>query len=187
MVDARSIRCCRAVAALVACLAAPAARAADPAASAPASSIPIGWAELFVDLEPGGAAVAVDSGQFCGLPCRMLLAPGEHTLVLSHPDLDPRTLTRTFDEGRSLLLGGSLVARGPDTASILLYAAGAIAILTATGLLAWDVAVNVGYGQGDWTRAYVAAGLGPVGLALAIWGAARGDAGEGELRETWIP
>jgi hypothetical protein len=117
----------------------------------------------------------------------MLLAPGEHTLVLSHPDLDPRTLTRTFDEGRSLLLSGSLVAPGPDTAGILLYAAGAIAILTATGLLAWDVAVNVGYGQGDWTRAYVAAGLGPVGLALAIWGAARGNTGPGEIRETWSP
>lgn len=163
------------------------ARAERAAPADPSSDIPPGWAELQIDLEPGGAAVAVDSGQFCGLPCRMLLAPGEHTLVLSHPDLDPRTLTRILEEGRSLRLSGSLVAQRPDAWGIALYAFGSIALLTAMGLVAWDVAVNVGYGQGDWTRAYVAAGLGPVGLALAIWGAVRGNRGEGELRETWVP
>lgn len=182
-----SAKCWSAVAALVVSLAAPAARAADPAESSPSSAVPEGYAELHVDLVPGGAALALDSGQFCGLPCRTLVVPGEHTFVLSHPDLDPRSFTRTFDEGRSLLLGGSLVGTGPDTLGIVLYALGAIAILTATGLVAWDVAINVGYGEADWTRSYVAAGLGPVGLILAIWGAVRGGDGEGEIRETWVP
>jgi hypothetical protein len=162
-------------------------RADEAAPPAPASTIPDGYAELHVDLGPGGTAVAVDSGHFCGVPCRMLLTPGEHTFELTHPDLDPRSFTRTFDAGRTLLLEGSLVGEELDTVGIVLYALGAIAILTATGLVAWDVAVNVGYGEGDWTRSYVAAGLGPVGLVLAIWGAARDDAGEGEITEAWAP
>ena len=190
MVNGDVVRCLSTIAALLALpvlLVAPAARAAEPTTPAASSTVPEGYAELHVDLGPGGVAVEVDSGQFCGVPCRMLLAPGEHTFVLSHPDLDPRTFTRTFDDGRSLLLEGSLVGEELDTVGIVLYALGALAILTATGLVAWDVAVNVGSGGSSWTRSYVAAGLGPVGLVLAIWGAARGGTGEGEILERWSP
>jgi hypothetical protein len=159
---------------------------------APTSPIPEGWAELDLRIETPGAAVAVDTAQFCGLPCRMLLAPGDHVFTLVAPGFQPRDHVRTLIAGQSLLFperpagepsegvtpiaieepeagGGS----SHDAWGIALYILGAVSILTATALVAADVAVNVGYAQGDWTKAYVAAGLAPVGIALTIWGAVR--------------
>jgi hypothetical protein len=171
-----------------------AAPAANPAGSdydpAPLSPIPPGWAELDLRVSTPGAAVAVDSGQFCGLPCRMLLAPGEHNLRLVAPELEARDLTRSLIDGSSLLLEGGLAEETSWNAwGIVLYALGAVAILTATGLVAYDVANNVGYAQGDWTNSYAAAGVAPVGLILAIWGAVRGagEAEPAELTETVSP
>jgi hypothetical protein len=163
---------------------------------APTSPIPEGWAELDLRVETPGAAVAVDTAQFCGLPCRMLLVPGEHVFTLVAPGFGPRDHMRTLLAGESLLFperptaepseGGALVVgeepsagegSSHDAWGIALYIIGAISILTATGLVAYDVAMNVGYAQGlesgDWTSSYVAAGLAPVGIALAIWGAVR--------------
>lgn len=140
----------------------------------PTSPIPPGWSELDLRLDTPGAAGVVDTTHFCGLPCRILLAPGEHAFRLVVPDLDPRDYVRTFEDGKSLLLEGGLVEESRDGWGIALYTIGAVALLTATALVAADVALNVGYAQGDWTKSYAAAGLGPIGLALAIWGAVRG-------------
>ncbi|MBI5490830.1 MAG: hypothetical protein HY905_26085 [Deltaproteobacteria bacterium] len=142
--------------------------------ASPSSPIPPGWSELDLRIDTPGAGVVVDTAQLCGLPCRMLLAPGEHAFRLMAPDLDARDYTRTFEEGSSLLLEGGLVEESRDGWGIALYVIGAAALLTATALVAADVALNVGYAQGDWTKSYAAAGLGPIGLALSIWGAVRG-------------
>jgi hypothetical protein len=152
----------------------------------PSSPVPPGWSELDLRIDTPGAAVAVDTAHFCGLPCRVLLAPGEHAFRVVAPGLDPRDYARTFEDGRSLLLEGGLVQESWDGWGIALYVIGAAALLTATGLVAADVALNVGYARHDWTKSYVAAGLGPVGLILAVWGAARGSGGAEAivLRET---
>ncbi len=159
---------------------------------APTSPIPEGWAELDLRIDTPGAAVAVDTAQFCGLPCRMLLVPGEHVFTLVAPGFNPRDHVRTLVAGESLLFperpagapieeGTPAVAEVPadggegghDAWGIALYVIGAVSILTATGLVAYDLAMNFGYGRGGWTGSYVAAGLAPVGIALAIWGAVR--------------
>ena len=159
---------------------------------APTSPIPEGWAELDLRIDTPGAAVAVDTAQFCGLPCRMLLAPGDHVFTLVAPGFQPRDHVRTLTAGQSLLFpegptgevtesGVPLLAEEPaegggsshDAWGIALYIMGAVSILTATALVAADVALNIGYAQGDWTKAYVAAGLAPVGIILTIWGAVR--------------
>jgi hypothetical protein len=174
---------------LVATGAGAAEREYDPA---PTSPIPEGWAELDLRIDTLGAAVAVDTAQFCGLPCRMLLAPGDHVFTLVAPGFQPRDHVRTLIAGQSLLFperpaaepsGGGTPGvveqpeagggRSHDAWGIALYIIGAVSIVAATALVAADVAVNVGYAQTDWTKAYVAAGLAPVGIALTIWGAVR--------------
>jgi hypothetical protein len=159
---------------------------------APTSPIPEGWAELDLRIDTPGAAVAVDTAQFCGLPCRMLLVPGDHVFTLVAPGFGPRDHMRTLLAGESLLFperpagepsegGAPVVGETPavdgetthDAWGIALYIIGAVSILTATALVAYDVATNVGLWQDDWTRSYVAAGLAPVGIILAIWGAVR--------------
>jgi hypothetical protein len=154
------------------------ARASDEYDPDPRSPIPAGWAELDLRVDTPGAAVAVDTAEFCGLPCRMLLSPGDHAFRLVAPGLEPREYTRTLVEGDTLLLQGGLAEETRDGWGIALYTVGAVFLLTAVGLVAYDVAMNVGYAQGDWTASYVAAGFGPVGLALAIWGAVRGGSVE---------
>jgi hypothetical protein len=69
----------------------------------------------------------------------------------------------------------------------MLYVLGAAALLTGMSLACYDVAMNVGYAQSDWTISYVAAGVAPLGLILAIWGAARGGGEPEELAETVVP
>lgn len=161
------------------------AKASDEYDPDPRSPIPPGWSELDLRVDTPGAAVAVDTAQFCGLPCRMLLVPGEHAFRLVAPDLEPRDYTRTLGEGDTLLLQGSMAEESSDAWGIALYTVGAAALLTAVALVAYDVAMNVGYAQGDWTQSYAAAGLGPVGLILAIWGAVRGgDVEAAELSES---
>jgi hypothetical protein len=148
---------------------------------APTSPIPAGWAELDLHVDAPGAAVAVDTGHFCGLPCRILLSPGAHNLRLVAPDLEPRDFTRTLDAGSSLSFAGPLVREEWDGWGIALYVLGAAALLTSIGLVASDVATNVGEARDDWTASYAAAGLGPAGLILAIWGAVRGAGSETPL------
>jgi hypothetical protein len=164
-------------------LAAAPARAQE--ASAPPASLD-GWSELDLRLELEGAAVVVDEHRFCDLPCRMLLAPGEHHVVLTAPEMRPRSFTRDFPEGQSLLIEGDLEG-GLDGWGIALYAVGGALLAVAMSLVAWDVARNVGYADDDWTASYAACGLAPVGLALALWGAIREGPHEPDLRARFVP
>jgi hypothetical protein len=146
-----------------------------------------GWSELDVRIEHSGGYLEVDTGHFCGLPCSLLLAPGEHTFHLGAPGEETQTLVRTFEPDRSLLLEGDLIDSGTDGWGVALYAVGAALLLTAVALVSYDVAVNVGEGGDDWTLSYVAAGLGPVGIALAIWGSVRRRSARSGFVESVVP
>ncbi|MDI7269733.1 MAG: hypothetical protein QME96_17225 [Myxococcota bacterium] len=134
------------------------------------------WAELDLRIDVPGATVEVDTGQFCPLPCSMLLAPGPRRFTLDLPGADLRTLDRVLEAGNSLRIEAA--RSGPDVLGVVLYAVGLAAVVAAAAMVSYDVAVNVGHGRDDWNLAFGGVGLAIGGVLLAIWGAARDPGGE---------